>query len=33
MTIGKKEEGIIQIVVAVIFIIGAFFISTRPQFL
>lgn len=33
MTIGKKEEGIIQIVVAVIFIIGAFFISTRLEFL
>jgi hypothetical protein len=33
MTIGKKEEGIIQILIAVVFMVGAFFVSTRLEFL
>lgn len=33
MALGKKEEGIVQILIAIVLIVGSFFVSTQLEFL
>lgn len=33
MELGKREQGILQIIVAILFMVGAFFVSTHLEFL